>query len=119
MYWSIDLIHRFFHVPQITNSAVNHYAENLEEVYELAAHNSTYSPFDSDALQYYAAHVYINEVVKGGNGCLGDLQALQHGQSAATSSASSGPVSTTSAASASQTSGKDCHTHADGTVHCV
>lgn len=23
-FWSIDLIHRFYHVPQITNSAVNH-----------------------------------------------------------------------------------------------
>jgi len=30
-------------------------AEDLDEVFELAVHNSTFSPFDSDALQYFSA----------------------------------------------------------------
>lgn len=50
-----DTSHRLYHVPQIANSAVAHYAEDLGEVIELAEHNSTYSPFDSNAVQYFAA----------------------------------------------------------------
>jgi hypothetical protein len=30
-------------------------ADNLDEALELAIHNSTFSPFDSDAVQYFAA----------------------------------------------------------------
>lgn len=57
-YWSIDLIHRLLHVPQVSGDSVHHYIEEgsgLEGVLELAEHNSTYAPFDSDAIQYFAA----------------------------------------------------------------
>ena len=125
-YWSIDLLHRLLHVPQVTNDAVHHYIEEgakLAGVTELAEHNATYSPFDSDALQYYAAHVYINEVVRGGESCIGNVEAAAHSHShgAASSSAAATKAAATSAAAA-QTSAaatQDCHTHSDGTVHCV
>jgi hypothetical protein len=47
--------HRLFHVPQVTNAVVAHFAENLSEVLELAEHNSSYAIYDQDALQYFAA----------------------------------------------------------------
>lgn len=66
---------------------------------ELAEHNATLSPFDSDALQYFAAHVYALEVAGGGDRCIGAVG--DHSHAAADASA------TTSAALA-------CHTHSDG-----
>ena len=44
-----------FHVPQVTNSVVAHFAEDLAEVFELAKTNSSYAIYDQDALQYFAA----------------------------------------------------------------
>ena len=126
-YWSIDLLHRLLHVPQVTNDAVHHYiaeGAKLGGVTELAEHNATYSPFDSDALQYYAAHVYINEVVGGGESCIGDVEAAAHshgdaGHGAATTSAAAASSGTAAPAQTSAAASQDCHTHADGTVHCV
>ncbi|WWD20704.1 hypothetical protein CI109_105180 [Kwoniella shandongensis] len=128
-YWSIDLIHRLFHVPQVTNGQVDHYAEDYASVLELAEHNSTYSPFDSDAHQAFAAHVYAVEVAKGGDACVGQAaEAHDHDHTAATSSAAPAAATTaaaaTSAAAAapaatSAAASQDCHTHSDGTVHCV
>ncbi|WWC63098.1 uncharacterized protein I303_105697 [Kwoniella dejecticola CBS 10117] len=145
-HWSIDLIHRMFHVPAVTNELVGHYSEDYASALELAEHNSTYSPMDSDALQAFAAHVYAVEVAKGGDACIGQPAEAHDDSHAASSSASAAPSATSSAAqschthadgavhceddhadasttAAAQTSdanaGKDCHTHADGTVHCV
>lgn len=84
----------------MTNAAVNHYADDLGEVMQLAKTNSTYSPFDSDAQQYFVAHVYALEVAKGGDACIGDI-----GGAPATPATSAAPAATTAA---------DCHTHADG-----
>lgn len=47
--------HRLYHIPSIANNAVAHYAEELGDVVALAEHNSTYSPLDSNAIQYFAA----------------------------------------------------------------
>jgi hypothetical protein len=129
-YWSIDLLHRLLHVPQVTNDAVHHYVAEgakLAGVTELAEHNATYSPFDSDALQYYAAHVYINEVVQGGESCIGNVEEAAHDHSHgdaghASASSTAAATSASGSAAAAQTSAaasQDCHTHADGTVHCV
>jgi len=117
-YWGIDLIHRLFHVPQVTNSAVEHYADDYESVIELAEHNSTYSPVDSDALQWFAAHVYAIEVAQGGQQCIGTFtDPHDHTSSSPTATAStsvSSGMSTTSTSSAAA----ECHTHSDGVVHC-
>ncbi|WWC90932.1 uncharacterized protein L201_005870 [Kwoniella dendrophila CBS 6074] len=147
-HWSIDLIHRMFHVPTNTNGLVGHYSEDYASALELAEHNSTYSPIDSDALQAFAAHVYAVEVAKGGDACVGQPSEKHDDHAAASSSASAAPSATSSAAESCHThadgavhceadstasataaaanasstdanAGKDCHTHADGTVHCV
>lgn len=142
-FWSIDLFHRLLHVPTITDGAVDHYASGLAGAVQLAKTNATYSPFDSDTLQYFAAHVYINEVVKGGDSCIGDIAALPaptadaHGaplpsatgspasaaapttsRAAASSATSSRAVSSAAAAASASAAGADCHTHADGSIHC-
>lgn len=138
-YWSIDLFHRLLHVPAITAGSVDHYSSGLAGAVASAKTNATFSPFDSDTLQYFAAHVYINEVVKGGDSCIGDIAALPaptadaHGApiAAATSSAAaaaspsatssravSSAAARASASASASAAGADCHTHADGSIHC-
>ncbi|WVN89160.1 uncharacterized protein L203_104376 [Cryptococcus depauperatus CBS 7841] len=158
-YWSVDLIHRFFHVPAVTNGLVGHFAEDYASILELAEHNSTFAAIDSNALQYFAAHVYAIEVAKGGDACIGTPQAKQTDQHDHSQTSSNPPATSSNAGAASASvppppaestgctlhgdhyhctgpatpttqaaevhdtpaSGgdKDCHTHADGTVHCV
>jgi hypothetical protein len=50
--------HRLFHVPQVTNTVVAHFAEDLSAVLELAETNSSYAIYDQDALQYFAARKF-------------------------------------------------------------
>lgn len=159
-YWSIDLIHRLFHVPQVTNAVVQHFAEDYAEVLELAETNSSYAIYDQDALQYFAAHVYALEVAGGGDACIGEAHEHDHSDDghahSDASSSAAAPASTTSAPAASSAAADippppaestgcelhvdhyhcegpasatasaesaeqtgDCHTHADGAVHCV
>lgn len=142
-FWPIDLIHRMFHVPQLTNDAVHHYipeGSKLPAIFTLAETNATWSPFDSDTLQFYAAHVYINEVVKAGDSCLGDIEGVRqqahagHSHGASSSAVASAPAASSTAAAVSSTAAptsatsaaaapassvvQDCHTHADGSTHC-
>ena len=114
LYWSIDLIHRLFHVPAISNEFVDHFAENLEEVIELAAHNGSFAARDSNALQYFAAHVYANEIAQGGESCTGEIG---HDHDHADDDHAS--TTTAAGATATTTAASECHTHADGTEHCV
>ncbi|WRT68180.1 uncharacterized protein IL334_005155 [Kwoniella shivajii] len=125
-HWSIDLIHRMFHVPTVTNELVGHYSEDYASALELAEHNSTYSPMDSDALQAFAA------LAKGGDSCIGTAPEADHSHDTATSTsaaaassstaASASPAATSAtaaaaaapAASSDANAGKDCHTHANG-----
>ncbi|WVR07337.1 hypothetical protein IAU60_004378 [Kwoniella sp. DSM 27419] len=98
-YWSIDLI-----------------SEDYASALELAEHNATYSPMDSDALQAFAAHVYAVEVVGAGDSCIGtSSESDNHSHGSATASAAS---ATSSAASATSAAAEACHTHSDGAVHC-
>ncbi|WVF72582.1 hypothetical protein IAT40_007399 [Kwoniella sp. CBS 6097] len=117
-HWSIDLIHRMFHVPTITNNLVGHYSEDYASALELAEHNATYSSVDSDALQAFAAHVYAVEVAKGGDACIGQAAEAHDDSHGAAASSSAAPAATSAAASATSSAAESCHTHADGAVHC-
>lgn len=108
-----DRRHRMYHVPQVTNEAVGHFVEGLNDLTDKAAHNSTDLPLDSDALQYFAAHVYAIEVAGGGDECIGEI-----GHHHADEAQSADQSQTQDDNKDSQSGGKDCHTHADGTVHC-
>jgi hypothetical protein len=72
-YWGVDIMHRIFHVSQISEEGVGHYAEDYGEVLELAETNSTWSVVDSDALQYFAIDVYAYDIAAPGVGCTGEI----------------------------------------------
>ncbi|KAK1972428.1 zincin [Colletotrichum sublineola] len=118
-FWATDLLHRAFHVPLITEGAVEHYAEDYAEALALAKDNATYSVFDSDALQYFAIDVWAYDIAAPGVGCPGELEQKEEEEE-------SKPTTTTTAAGSAATppattssAPQECHTHADGTLHCV
>ncbi|KAF2436935.1 zincin [Tothia fuscella] len=98
-YWAVDLLHRLFHIPAIAEEFVEHYAEDYEEVLELAETNSTWSGFDSDALQYFAIDVYAYDVAAPGVGCTGGEPEHNHAHVApsASQTATENAVSSTAA----------------------
>ncbi|RDB17278.1 Antigen 1 [Hypsizygus marmoreus] len=122
-YFATDLMHRLYHIPVITYAKVGHYADSYDECLELAVHNSTWTPFNTHTLQYFAADVYGQEVGAPGIGCSGESALHDHGHEPVTTTA---PASTSAASqttqrssSAATTAASSCHTHADGEVHCV
>lgn len=71
-YAGIDLLHRYLHVPTINNEGyIGEYAEELEEIVELAESNSTFAVRNVDNYLYYIADVYGSSVTP--SGCLGTL----------------------------------------------
>lgn len=50
--------HRLYHVPQITDGKVEHYADSYDECLELAKNNATFATLNTHSLQYFANHVY-------------------------------------------------------------
>lgn len=72
-YWAVDLLHRIFHVPRISEGVVDHFAEDYAEVLELAETDPAKSVIDSDTLQYFAIDVYAYDIAAPGVGCTGEL----------------------------------------------
>ena len=110
VFWASDLLHRLYHLPEIGQGVIDHYAEGYDGIVEAAANNSTNTTRDSDGLQYFALEAYAHDVILPGEGCPGPSGPLDvetsssvltaTAQSAtATSSAASGAVSTTVASS--------------------
>ncbi|EJD50849.1 zincin [Auricularia subglabra TFB-10046 SS5] len=73
-YWSTDLIHRFFHVPNITVGVVDHHADKYEECLALAKDKPELAILNTHSLQYFAADVYARTVALPPNGCLGEVK---------------------------------------------
>ncbi|OIW29307.1 zincin [Coniochaeta ligniaria NRRL 30616] len=107
-YWATDLLHRIFHVPQLSEGVVDHFAEDYEDVLTLAKTDSAKSSIDSDTLQYFAIDVYAHDVAAPGVGCSGSQDTVP----AAPSTTLTQPASPTTSADTS------CHTHSDGVLHC-
>ncbi|KAK7425929.1 Prenylated Rab acceptor protein 1 [Neonectria magnoliae] len=103
-FWATDLMHRILHVPIISESVVDHFAEDYAESLELAETDPSKSGIDSDTLQYFAIDVYAYDIAAPGVGCTGEIEEATE--------TSSGKATATSAAP------KECHTHDDGVVHC-
>ncbi|WYZ45984.1 hypothetical protein EsH8_IX_000209 [Colletotrichum jinshuiense] len=114
-FWATDLLHRAFHVPAVSEGAVEHYAEDLAEVFVLAKENATYSVLDSDALQYFAIDVWAYDIAAPGVGCFGELEETEEEPTATTTAAGAATATPSATSSAPQ----ECHTHGDGTLHCV
>ena len=98
-FFAVDLLHRIFHVPVISEGVVEHYAEDYAGVLELAETNSTYAVRDTDALQYFAIDAYAYDIVVTGVGCTGELEEAETSSAAATPTATP-PASTAAAAAA-------------------
>ncbi|KAF2841051.1 zincin [Patellaria atrata CBS 101060] len=115
-YFASDLLHRVYHVPQIGEEIVEHYAGEYLEVLELAKTNPEEAVRNSDTLQYFALEAYAFDIAVPGVGCVGEAPEPTEGDHdhghAATSTVPDAP-SMTSAAPA------ECHTHSDGVVHCT
>ncbi|KAK4635949.1 Major allergen Asp f 2 [Fulvia fulva] len=143
LFWGSDLLHRLYHIPAFGQGYIDHYSEGYEAIVESASMNSPNATHDSDGLQYFALEAYAYDVILPGQGCPGPTGELPSTSSAAaapastssatlTATATAAGVSATSAmatataSAAAQDSGSDsgsvpenCHTHANGDVHCT
>jgi len=70
-FWATDLMHRIFHIPRVSEGAVDHFADDYEGVLALAKSDPAKSSLDSDTLQYFAIDVYAYDVAAPGMGCSG------------------------------------------------
>lgn len=118
-YWASDLLHRLLHIPKVGEGIVEHYAEDYASVIELAQTESNLSVRDSDTLQYFALEAYAYDVALPGEGCAGKVKATSSEAASAVASATETPSPTVSEQpSATSDAAAECHTHADGVVHC-
>ncbi|KAF7189735.1 Major allergen Asp f 2 [Pseudocercospora fuligena] len=132
IFWGSDLLHRLYHVPAFGQGYIDHYAEGYEGIIEAAANGSPNTTHDSDGLQYFALEAYAYDIIAPGVGCPGPSGPPNPETSSsvpaatATSSASMSATATATAtvapveASATASALPDnCHTHANGDVHCT
>ncbi|PWN49293.1 zincin [Violaceomyces palustris] len=131
-YFGADLMHRAFHVPNFVHDQIHHYADSYADCIELAKTNSSAAVSNQHTLQYFALDVYSRKTVKWG--CVGEIKEEEddghaHAHAAPTSSTESAAPTETSASTTAtaaqaaaptetQAASSDCHTHADGSVHC-
>ncbi|KFZ23833.1 hypothetical protein V502_01699 [Pseudogymnoascus sp. VKM F-4520 (FW-2644)] len=139
-YWAADLMHRLYHVPLVGDDEVDHFADGYSELLELAVGaNYTDAARNSASLSYFALEAYAYDIAVPGEGCVGKVveeHDHDHDDSASVTSSAAGAAATTSvnptrvipgsttAAAPEATAtgggeGKECHTHDDGTEHCV
>lgn len=145
-FWASDLLHRFFHLDSIGNQIIGHYVDSYEESLEFSSSNATYAVRNSDSLIYYALDVYAYDIAVPGEGCSGDGVTYtqddfatkevgehddeeddhdhdhddeddhdhdhDHDDDDTTATTTAGQTATTT------TGESNCHTHADGEVHC-
>ncbi|KAL8975936.1 MAG: hypothetical protein Q9205_007964 [Flavoplaca limonia] len=132
-YFGSDLLHRLYHMPAFGENYVDHFAETYAEALELAQTNSSYATHDSDTLQYFALDVYAYDIAVPGVGCPGTVtvEASSMEEPASSAMATSmdahsspshapEPVTPVSAGAANGVTSapQNCHTHADGELHC-
>lgn len=134
VFWGGDLLHRLWHTDAMGEKVISHYADTYEDCLELAKSNASYTAINSATLRYYALDVYAYDISVPGVGCTGNytkalttsLQALRTTAAQKTSTLkstttlkSTSTLQKTTTEASVETSGKDCHVHADGEIHCV
>ncbi|KAI5777998.1 putative peptidase domain-containing protein [Geopyxis carbonaria] len=124
LFWAGDLMHRLFHVPAVTEGAVEHWSEGgyegvMEWLKGVGVEEQGMVGGNSDAVQYFALEAYALEVAAPGVGCLGTpREAAPVTASASASVSASASATVAPVASKVQAAGKECHTHAGGDIHC-
>lgn len=136
VYWGGDLLHRIWHTDKLGQGVVGHYADTFAECLELAVANETYAVRNSASLRYYALDAYAYDIAVPGVGCTGDLpeesnsvassyssattiEASSTSVSVATTLTTATPTTTEQATKSGSNGGLECHTHANGDVHCA
>ncbi|KAE8216709.1 hypothetical protein CF327_g199 [Tilletia walkeri] len=126
LHWGADLLHRFMHLPKMTNEFIGHVADEYPDLLELAKTNASVAIRNQHSIQDFAFEVWTRENIQP-EGCAGEivLEEDHHRDHNATTTTSgvAAPTGTIASSLPGQTtpasSGKDCHSHSDGTVHCV
>lgn len=122
IFWASDLMHRLYHMPTIGGAYIEHFADDHDEVLELAASNSSESTHDSHTLQYFALEAWAYDIAVPGVGCPGAQSAVHDHASVSNTTAT---ATTTGTPTVSQTPSStsslpaNCHTHEGGFVHCT
>lgn len=133
LFWAGDLMHRLYHVPAFGQGYIDHYAEGYEEIIEAAKANSPNSTHDSDGLTYFALEAYAHDIINPGAGCpgpAGDLPSTSSSAASSSATSTAAATATTTGATSTQSSSaeaatatsavpENCHTHANGDVHCT
>ena len=100
--------HRFSHLPVIAGGSISHYAETLDESFELAKNNATKAPFNMESIQYFAMDAWAKTFANPGKGCSTPEDLTEETPSPSQPNDNN-----------EGSDGKDCHTHANGELHCV
>ncbi|GAA5832825.1 hypothetical protein JCM11251_005778 [Rhodosporidiobolus azoricus] len=121
-----DLMHRMTHIPSITYDHVHHAADTYPGILALAASNDTQAGANQNTFQAYAIDAYARDVAYPPNGCVGEHAheeteaADSHGSASSTSASASATVTSAPTSSpSSSAAANECHTHADGSMHCT
>lgn len=130
IYWAGDLLHRIFHVESFSQGLIDHFADDYSECLELAKSDPAKAAKNSLSLRLFALDAYAFDIVEPGKGCTGDDEKKKESKTSNSSASSSKPSEPTSPAASStvETSktptkttqtGKNCHTHEGGELHCI
>lgn len=87
-------------MPDISEEAVEHYAEDYSDALRQAKENPDLSQVDSDVLQYFAIDVWAYDIAAPGVGCTGE-QPESEASETPSSTTSSTPSATSTAATVS------------------
>lgn len=108
-YFAADLLHRAFHVPNFVHGKVHHHADSYHDCLDLAKTNATAAVENQHSLQYFALDVFSRKMTKWD--CVGEVEGKMDDSASQTTQPAPQPTPETQGT-------KDCHTHADGSVHC-
>lgn len=112
--WAGDILHRIMHTTKGGEDVTGHYADTYQDCVELGKKDPAKAVRNSASLRYFALHAWAYDIAVPGVGCLGTpAEEKKKEEPKATSASSSAASTPTKAAPA------ECHTHADGVVHCA
>lgn len=117
IYWATDLFHRAMHLPQMTNDMVVHAADVFDDVLTLAETDPSKSVVNQHTLQNFAFEVFTRRHVRE-DGCVRAADSSTSEGTSSTSNTSSTSTSSTAPAASTTAAVQDCHTHANGEIHC-
>lgn len=88
-----------YHLPEIGQGHIDHFAEGYEGILEAAASGSPNVTRDSDGLQYFALEAYAYDIIAPGVGCPGPSGPPSSPTSSSSSSSAAAPTTPTATAS--------------------